>query len=335
MAQSIPGNEEDIKFDSKVLGLDLEQSEVYRFTFKTKGTSIGFKVGKVGKRNSGLFLPENSSTHLEGEIVSYRLSRIIGVSDIFNPVSYYTIGSVAVERFRQMLRPNERNKWRKKNTKEIRKRINSNPDSLDGIYKFRHKRESQSVDSLAVSNRLNANHRFAKLLQADGPSPKTELVTIQGVIPDKPEYPKPLEMEIVLAKQLSNIFAIDMLTGQWDRFSGGNIEAYAHKDGRLQFVSRDNGGSHLLWGWNWFNKYRGWLTRFDMEVIDKLKELNAFLNESKPNFGDFSSPDEFRKLVGFSSERSFKAFKEKLDVFINDHVKVCEDRFGSACYFSV
>lgn len=334
VAGLLPGNDRDKEFDAEVAALDLEDSAAYQFTFKTKGTSIGFKVARTGKRNRGLFLPENSATHLEGEVIAYRLARIFGVSEIFNPVTYYTLQAGAIRRFKQMLRSNERNKWRKQNTERILQSIRENPASLAGIYKHRSKRRSQAVDSLAVGNKLNTNHRFAKLINAQGPMPSASLVTIPGISPDKPEYPVPRERELVLARQLSIIFTMDMLTGQWDRFSGGNIEVYAHKDGRLQFVGRDNGGSHLLWGWNWFNKYRGWLTRFDRDLIQELHWLKAFLDGRASEYRSLPAPASFMELIGFSSARTFRAFQEKLNVFLEEHVQVCEDRFGNDCYFN-
>ncbi len=328
------GTAQDKEFDAQVTALDLEDKNAYQFTFKTKGTSIGFKVAQTGKRNSGLFLPENSATHLEGEVVAYRLSRLLEVSDIFNPVSYYTLKKDAIRRFRQMLKLNESNKWRRQNTERILQSIRDTPSSLAGIYKYRHKRRSQAVDSLITANGLKTSHRFAKLINAQRPMPSSNSVTLAGISPDKPEYPAPKEREVVLARQLSIIFTMDMLTGQWDRFSGGNIEVYAHKDGRLQFVGRDNGGSHLLWGWNWFNKYRGWLTRFDRNLIQELRQLKAFLDGQTEQFKGINSQALFIEVIGLSSLKTYKAFKGKLDTFLEEHVQVCEDRFGADCYFS-
>ncbi len=328
----LPGGKLDIEFDTELAALDLEDSGKYQFTFKTTGTSIGFKVAADGGRNSGLFLPENSATHLEGEVVAYRLARLLDVSNLFNPVGYYTLQAKAVAKFKQMLRSDEQNKWRRENTQQILRRINGNPSSLPGIYKYRHKRDSQSVDSLVNGNSLNLNHKLASLLDANGPMPDAaKLVRLPEVKPDKPEHPQPQENEAELARQLSVIFTVDMLTGQWDRFSGGNIEAYAHKDGRLQFVSRDNGGSHLLWGWNWFDKYRIWLTRFDHPLVEDIQRMNTFLDNGGEYKG-LTSPALFRKAVGFSSERTFDAFKKKLEAFLK-HVRTCEERFGNSCFF--
>ena len=327
------GTKKDKEFDAELAALDLEDESAYQFTFKTKGTSIGFKIAQTGKRKSGLFLPENTATHLEGEVVSYRLSRILEISEIFNPVGYYTLKKKAIRRFREMLR-SESNKWRRQNTERIQQSIRDNPASLEGIYKYRHKRRSQAVDSLVANNGLKTSHRFAKLLNAQGPMPSTELVSLPRITPDKPEFPSPKEQEIVLARQLSIIFTMDMLTGQWDRFSGGNIEVYAHQDGRLQFVSRDNGGSHLLWGSNWFNKYRGWLTRFDRHLIQELRQLKVFLDGKSGQFKGITSPELFLEVIGFTSPRTYKAFQDKLDTFLEEHLQVCEDRFGADCYFS-
>ena len=53
------------------------------------------------------------------------------------------------------------------------------------------------------------------------------------------------ESELELARQFSTILLIDALVGQWDRFSGGNVQMIQAEAGRVQFVAYDNGdGAH-------------------------------------------------------------------------------------------
>jgi len=328
----LPGTKSDKEFDIFVSKLDLEKTGDYEFYFKTSGTSIGFKIAKPEKRKKGMFVPENSATHLEGEVMAYRLSRLLGVSDIYNPVAYYTLGPKAITRFSKMLR-NESNKWRRQNTEKIRKAIANSPKSMPGIYKYRHKRESQAVDSLTSSNRFNTGHPFASFLKGNGTMPGEKTMSFRGIKPDKKEYPLPSEEEKVLAAQLSNIFVIDALCGQWDRFSGGNIEVYAHKDGRLQFVGRDNGGANLLWGRSWYNRYKGWVTRFDQSLIDQLRELNRFLKDPSAPYQGVSKKSELKSLLGFQSDRGFAEFEYRVEDFVDVHVPRCEKKYGKACYF--
>jgi len=336
-SNGIPGTRNDKEFDRVIVGLNLEDDRRFVFHPKTSGTSIGFKVSRPDKRKSGLFLPENSATHLEGEVVSYRLSRFLGVSEIYNPVGYYTLGPKGVRRFSELLRSNERNFNRRKNTKSVKGKIATSPDEMLGIYKFRHKRESQSVDALA-RNGLNTRHSFVALIRGDGPMPAERKRTFKGVIPDKPDYPSPFEQERILAAQFSTILVLDALCGQWDRFSGGNIEVYAHKDGRLQFIARDNGGANLNWGSagrNWYRKYVRWVTRFDPQLIAELRLLHDFLKGTEERYKGYESKSKLEEAMGFLSSRSFKEFQWRLTDFLERNLPACEKKYGASCYFKL
>lgn len=331
-SSELPGTSFDKEFDEDLENLNLEDLSRYEFTFKTSGTSIGFKIRKIGKRNKFVFLPENSATRLEGEIGYYRLSRILGVSQNFNPVGYYELGPQSIQKFGSMLR-DESNRHRRKNTEKIRAMISSNPNKMLGVIKFRSKRDSQSVNALIRGNRFNTQHSIAKLIQGSGPQPGDTLISIPGVRREKPEHPHPQATELSLARQLSTIFVFDMLLGQWDRFSGGNIEAYAFKDGGAQFIGRDNGGSHLLWGDSWFDRYTRWVTRFDRDLVDQLQLLNDFLDGSVPTFKGYNHPQEFEDALGLQSSRSFAKFQGKLRRFVTEHVPKSEMSFGDDIYF--
>ncbi len=328
----LPGTKSDKEFDAFVSKLNLEKAGAYEFHFKNSGTSVGFKIAEPKKRKKGMFTPENSATHLEGEVLAYRLSRFLGVSDIYNPVDYYTLGPNAIPRFSSMLR-SESNKWRKKNTEAIRSAIAKSPKSMPGIYKYRHKRKSQAVDRLASGNRFNTGHPFASFLKGNGTMPGERTISFRGIKPDEKEYPIPFQQEKILASQLSNIFVIDALCGQWDRFSGGNIEVYAHKDGKLQFVGRDNGGANLLWGRSWYKHYKGWVTRFDKAFMDQLRELYRFLEDPSVPYQGVSKKSELKALLGFQSDRSFAEFEYRVKDFVKEHVPRCEKKYGKTCYF--
>lgn len=323
----------DAKFERYMQALDLEQLGDYQLFFKTGGTSIGFKIARRGGKKRAVFLPRNSSHHLEEEVVAYRLSRLLGVSNIFNPADYFVLGPKAIAKFRSMLRANEKNKWRKKNTNRLIARIRKEPNRLNGTIRYRHKRKSQSVDQLIRSGRLNRAHKLAKFLRGSGPRPGNRRMRLKRIRPDKPHHPQPGESETVLARQLSTIFLMDMLTGQWDRFSGGNIEAYAHKDGRLQFVSRDNGGADFDSGWKWFGRYAKWVTRFDRSFVSQLQQLHNFLSGCSDAYNGFSDPAYLKKALGFLSDRSFQAFKRRLNRLVSKHIPNAEERYSEDAYF--
>lgn len=331
ISQVLPGTKDDLSFDKEVSKLDLEDSDSWEFHRKTGGTSIGFKISKIGGRNRGLFLPRNSSTDLEGEVVSYRLSCLLGVSEIYNPVTYYNLGPKAIARFKSLL-GQESNEARRKNLMSLRYRINKNPNELPGIYKYRSKRDSQPANILIRGNRLNTAHPLAKWIRGNGERPPTRLICVEGVVRESKDYPRPRARADVLARQLSIIFCIDMMTGQWDRFSGGNLEMYAHKDGVLQFVARDNGGASLESNWSWFNRYKGWVSRFDRSFAKEARNLNSFIENKTPSYRGFTDQKNLFNILGFRSSTSISYFKKKLSALIR-HMDDCEKRYGDKAYF--
>jgi hypothetical protein len=65
--------------------------------------------------------------------------------------------------------------------------------------------------------------------------------------------------------------------GQWDRWSGGNVEATS--DGsRVYFVARDNGGANMS-GPGTFAKYSRIVTRFDRTQIQRVERLVQLLSD--------------------------------------------------------
>jgi hypothetical protein len=81
--------------------------------------------------------------------------------------------------------------------------------------------------------------------------------------------------ELELARHFSQIMALDILTGQWDRWSGGNVEATT--DGsRVYFLACDNGGASMT-GPGTFAKYSRIVTRFDRAQIQRVERVVQLL----------------------------------------------------------
>ena len=144
-AQELPGTRQDRDFDAYVKLLDLEVPSL-EFHYKggrKGGSSVGFHVALPGHRKSGSFVPTNTSSNPEAEVVSYRLARFLGVSGIYNPVTYYQLGPMASGRFNALLRKHgESDPDRRINYNTTTNELKNNPKSLFGIYRFRAQGES-------------------------------------------------------------------------------------------------------------------------------------------------------------------------------------------------
>ncbi len=335
LAQDVPGSQEDLQFDSFAKTLNLENPGL-EFTYKSgkhQGSSVGFHIAEPGHRKSGTFAPQNTSNNLESEVVSYRLARFLGISDIYNPVTYYQLGPQASARFKAILKKQyESDPDRRVNYLSTTAQLNSHPAWLKGIYRLRPRGQKFFAASLATeSGHLNQSHPLASFIRANGPQPSTKPMFLSGVRGARSEFPRPSEKEVELARQLSNILLVDQLLGQWDRFFR-NLEAFGHADGRLQLMARDNGGATVD-DWEWHSLYDRWLSRYDRKVIQRLEDLASFLRGNDKTFASFDSPEKWKVAVGFLQVGSFNTFKRKLDLLVQKKLPELERQYGTRTYF--
>ncbi len=140
----------------------------------------------------------------------------------------------------------------------------------------------------------------------------------------------PTEQRVELARQLSTIFVMDMLLGQWDRF-WNNLEAAGDKNGRLKLMSRDNGGATLD-DWEGHAEYNRWVSRFDRDVIARLTALNAFLKGEAKEFAGYSSVETWKKAAGFMVPSSFEVFARKLSMLIDKRLPALVKLYGDRTF---
>lgn len=253
--------------------LDLNAGGVV-FEYKSSGTSVGIKVDQDGK-SIGKFVPENSATNVEGQVVAYQLARFLYMSELVMPSDYYLLRGSGAAKFKSMLQGHSQtNKWRRLNREDVLAKLNRDGE-IPGVFTPHTKFKSPEVQGLADdgSNTINRSHPIAQWIRAEGPMPSTRQMSLKGV--KNNEGRVPVESEIELARQFSEIMVLDILTGQWDRWSGGNVEAGYDGD-RVFFWSRDNGGSSINGG-GVLKKYSSIVTRFTPEQVERLKALAAAL----------------------------------------------------------
>lgn len=279
---SIPAEEfqtsnDDAKFDALVSTLDLNAPEM-KYEYKSSGTSLGFKI-ETAEDKVGKWLPTNAAANPEAQVVSYWLARFLFMSELVVPSAYYTVQGRALEEFKNMLKnAREKNSLRLENQQALLATLEKNPDSLWGSFTSPIKNFEAIGVANAAANTINSSHPMAQFIRADGPLPSAEKqVAIKGV---KVKGGKiPLNSELNLARELSRVMVLDLLTGQWDRFSGGNLEAtYDKKTNQVHFLFRDNGGASMA-GNASTKKYLGIVSRFDRAQISRVQRLRDLLAE--------------------------------------------------------
>lgn len=334
-AQSVPGTKRDLDFDAMMKTVDLDDPSL-RLEYKkptSDGSSIGLFIGTGDKPTDRSFVPTNNSSIPEAEVVSYRLARFLGVSRIYNPVDYYRLGPKAQAKFRDMVvNTPETQDDRIANRNLVLKDLKANPTGLLGIFRVKTKTKLYTVMALGSEGQFNQNTSIAAVLRASGPMPTDKMMPLEGVKGGQPGFPAtPTERQVELARQLSTIFVIDQLLGQWDRF-WNNLEAGGDRNGRLKLVARDNGGATLD-DWDGFETYSSWVSRFDRPLIETLTTLNAFLKGEAKTFAGYTSPEAWKSAVGFIVPSSYEVFTKKLAQVIDKRIPALAKQFGDKIYF--
>lgn len=288
----------------------------------TGGTSV-YAVVKVNGKPKGAVLPENSSTSISGEIMTFHLARALGYSEIYQPAVYFDLTGPSLKLFRNMVqRMSPGGELKTENRSNILARIARNPNGIAAVYKDWQVKPKDYDAIVAVdSNAFNSRHvlpgsrtYFGNFLKCKGPMPSSSvIVKVNGGTSN----------ELAMAKQLSTIFLIDALTQQFDRFSGGNLHTI-QLNNEVKFASIDNGGT---WGGlGWTRTFLRLVSRFDRNVAEGILEMDDFISRGVP-YKDLTTQTEFIDAMGISRvSKQFENFKAALKLTAA-HIR------ANPCYF--
>ncbi len=334
-AQNVPGTKRDLDFDAHMKTVDLDDPKM-RLEYKKPeagGSSIGMFIGVGSGPTDRSFVPTNPSSIPEAEVVAYRLSRFLGISRLTYPVDYYQLGPKATATFKAMVTATrEIDPDRIDNRNLVLVALKSNPDTVLGIYRIKPKTKMYTASALGSEGELNMNTGLAQEIRASGRMPDEQQMPLEGIKGGQPGFPKmPTERRVELARQLSTIFVLDSLLGQWDRF-WNNLEASGDKHGRLKLIARDNGGATLN-NWDSRGNYDRWVSRFDRDLIEKLTALNAFLKGEAAQFAGSTSVEAWKQAAGFMEPSSYEVFAMKLSRLIDKRVPALVKQFGDQAFF--
>ncbi len=335
-AQGLPGNKRDLDFDVHMKTVNLDDPRL-RLEYKkptSDGSTIGMFIGVGDKPTDRSFVPTNPSSIPEAEVVAYRLSRFLGISRLFYPVDYYQLGPKATATFAAMVKATpETAKDRAENRGMVLAELKANPNSILGIYRQRPKTKMFTASALGSEGKLDQTTGLSQEIKATGRMPDERKIPLAGIKGGQAGFPDvPTEQRVELARQLSTIFVMDMLLGQWDRF-WNNLEASGDQNGRLKLISRDNGGATLD-DWEGHDTYNRWVSRFDRELIARLTALNAFLKGETKEFAGFASVDAWKQAAGFRVPASFDVFAKKLSMLIDKRVPALVKAYGDKAFFT-
>ncbi|NOU07196.1 MAG: hypothetical protein HOO99_13555, partial [Hyphomicrobiaceae bacterium] len=261
LAQTLPGTKRDLDFDAMMKTVNLEDPS-YRLEYKKPtpdGSSVGMFIGIGDKPTDRSFVPTNPSSIPEAEVVAYRLSRFLGISRNYYPVDYYKLGPKATAKFKAMIVATPAvDKDSVHNRNLVLTELKADPNSIFGIYRLKSKSKMFTASALGREGKFDETTGLSQEIKASGRMPDTSKIALVGIKGGQAGFPDtPTEQRVELARQLSTIFVMDMLLGQWDRF-WNNLEATGDKDGRLKLFARDNGGATLD-DWEGHDDYNRWV----------------------------------------------------------------------------
>lgn len=320
-AEELENDKDDLKFLEMMSTLDLENSTVTKTTadvgkyfleYKKTSTSAGVRVhlvelkdGKIDLDKIGKWVPENSANVVEVQVVAYNLARFLHMGDLAAPSAYYTMGPKGLALFLPMLKcESEKKGQHQDNCKNIRAALKKNPNAMVGSFvdQISNEQEVLKMNTFkgAGNGKLDQSHPIAKFINVKGPMPSADVQMDLGLTFENAEGKKVKgqNSQLNLARQFSKIMVLDILTGQWDRFSGGNIEAiFKKKKNVVQFIAIDNGGASMKGA----AKLLYWeaVTRFDKAQIERVEHLlNLLKNDKAATAAGLGIKSDTASLVG-------------------------------------
>ena len=330
-----------------------DQSIQIKFT-TSKGTSayINYDISNQQNKSNGAILAKAESNDVLGEIVSYRLANLLDVEEIYSAKTLIKIEGQGLQTYKEEMLKLEQYLSDPANGKipgAASKKIN-----LKNVLSFIEKDKVLWCDLAPWGHRpfnwdalIDENHPLRKSITAKGAQPET--LTTDEIKNYVGTFETTLEHGIIdpksLAIELSNHMVIDILAGQYDRFSGGNLQYLIDNSGKIHIGAYDNGGT-FAWSESRYAQYFKIVSRFDKNVVLKLKQLQAFLNGETARFNNVYTENELLKLLELSnniSQGSQQLSSEK-NIYINikialnkliQHIEdTCKANSEANCYFN-
>jgi hypothetical protein len=324
----------DVRFAELLAELDLD-SPTFTTKIKTGTTSVGLKVLKNDKNVAHWYPKGNLSMEVEGQVVSYNLARFLEMSELVAPSDYYSISGKHLDSFVELidgtLKENSLPDFQHSLTAVLAEAQKHQADktALPGVMhlKIDHFEPTELV--FWEKNQFNRDHAIAKMIRAENPQPSfTRILDLPGYVPeDAGEVNIATEQE--LADELSQLMVLDMLAGQRDRFSGGNIEALFDKSeenkliGKLHFIFRDNSASSYFYtdiDDVEFLKYKSIVTRFNREQIKRIELLVKLINTDAASMQKTLKMTSDTSYLLRRSEAVLKHVQTQVDTYGEDKV---------------
>jgi hypothetical protein len=273
----------------------------------------------------GAVVPEHCGTVIDAEIFAHTLATLLGVPELEGPARRLSLRGPARQRVVGLLRAEDfsgDNHYRRENVRDFLDHAGGHAP-LAAVAKVWGP-PPHDADFLIKGGALDPQQPLARFLRADQPMPSRRPMSLAGIPGTAPE--------LDLARQLSSIFVIDVLLGQRDRFSGGNLQAIVvpgQSPPRIRFVAYDNGDALDRDDPPSTASYLAMVTRFDRSLAARLRALHDFLEGRTSAFQGFAREAELQRALQLQWPEAWARFKRNLALMVA-HIQ----RVPGAKYFS-
>ncbi|MBU2572595.1 MAG: hypothetical protein KKH28_00750 [Elusimicrobia bacterium] len=230
-----------------------------------EGTTIIFKVYDPAEIKRGALKLPSSNSNYRGEIAVQRIAGFLGIT-IFPATVYKSLDKKTAKKLITVLQAKKFTTSRKdhhrrgienkeKNRKEALRRLHTEANP-GGCFK-EWVENIQFVSALGTRENLGG-HQVMKYLKADGPMPAEGAAVLKqctSLMSEKGCFTGSIEW-LRLARNISDMMLVDALSGNRDRFPGGNVHMRSldgiRKRGpagihfpRVELLALDNGATFL------------------------------------------------------------------------------------------
>jgi hypothetical protein len=306
-----------VRFHDFVDHLDLADERYRLEANHGDGSSVYLKLhvpdGSGGYRIWGAIVAEQSGTVVRAEVFQYALATLLGVGYLEGPGRLLWLRGQARDRVVRTIAAadySRDNDYRKRHQRAFLDHA-AGHDTIEAVAKVWGP-PPYDAGFLVRREALDETQPLARFLKADQPPPTSAPMSLPG-IPGQ-------STELALARELSDIFVIDAMANQRDRFSGGNLQAIAVPEGegtRVQFVSYDNGDALDRADRKWIDVYLRLVTRFDRRLAENLFALEDFLQGRAPQFRGFRQEADLQQALGLAGRSDYWAvFRRNLTLMV-------------------
>lgn len=324
--------------ESALQAMDINRSD--KLWFKAakgfEGTSVWVKIKDSNGNNLAVFKPTNGNTYHRGEVFTWQMAKLLGLSDLYPVTFLHTLDKSGCRKLVDALEKVKYKGMKERNKQALIKGCNDG--RLEGAVKeWVH--DFVFFQAIGKAGRLK-KHSLYRGLQANGghpPSDKTMTVRTASRLykPDhcaKATYTGVMNVKR-LAQDMSDLMIVDVLNANEDRFPGANIEFKSLGEakevkkcvfdfGESRLFSLDNGATFKGTRSNALADFtkRVKVTRFRRPTFERLEAIQAFIKGQAPAPGflrkwGIESVEDLSRFLVLDKGDSHKRRKEPFKLF--------------------